>query len=317
MRPSPAESRVPFQSERELLAAPSEDRAPSALTAMSHAAADEELPLPPGGTSYESDPKKDADFRDAWEKYQPRVSAALLAALEAGDTALLSTFRTVIGGWEKRQRDRRTSIVNTMAVLYDAPSDARVYEFMLRVGRAAINAEDFELAQQLEAVLTRALAAVLRFERLAVANRRRDPIGARHYARKARGSCIKLGIDRLPTVDAILAERRTGIKPPPAGTTASVPPAWKRIAVKSDAIATLNGREYRLRREDCARLLRTLIAAEGEPVLAKNLSANAAVKRPDKAWRALDEDLRALVEAPGRGARGYRLRNPPDEGGTT
>lgn len=300
-----------------LLSAPSGDRAPRAVKAMPRAAGEEGLPLPPAGISTESDPQKGADFRAAWAKYQPLVSAALRAALKEGEPALLSTFRAVIRGWEERNRDRRAAIVNTMAVLYCAPSDAPTYEFMFRVGRAAINDEDFDLAQEIEAVLDSARATVLRWERLAVANRQRDPIGARVHAKKAQASCLNLGIERLPTVDAILAKHPTEIKPPPLDTTASIPPAWKRIAVKSDAIATLDGREYKLRREDCARLLRALIAAEGEPVLTKNLSADAAVKRPDKARRALPEDLRALVEAPGRGASGYRLRNPPDEGRTT
>ena len=65
VRPSRAESAVPFRSDPELLAASSEDRAPSALKAMSRAAGEGELPLPSGGTSNESDPKRAADFRDA------------------------------------------------------------------------------------------------------------------------------------------------------------------------------------------------------------------------------------------------------------
>ena len=84
-------------------------------------------------------------------------------------------------------------------------------------------------------------------------------------------------------------------------------PAWERLVVMDDdERALLDGVEYRLPRVAGAKMLRLLVAERGGLVAAKVIECVTGA-RAARELRRLPEPIAALVEAPGRDRRGYRL----------
>jgi len=86
--------------------------------------------------------------------------------------------------------------------------------------------------------------------------------------------------------------------------------SWERLVMREDrgfAVAEFDGKSHRLRGTQDGEFLRRLIDAEGIPVTAYVLEAQLG-KRPDRILRSLPPEIRELIDAPGRGQTGYRLR---------
>ncbi len=87
-------------------------------------------------------------------------------------------------------------------------------------------------------------------------------------------------------------------------------PAWERLEVikqrSGNDLAKLNGREHRLPSK-AAEFLVALKEAKGQMVLADTLTRTCG-KRADHIFKSLPDDLKAIIDAPGRTGQGYRMK---------
>ncbi len=86
--------------------------------------------------------------------------------------------------------------------------------------------------------------------------------------------------------------------------------AWQRLklteGVSGDHIASLDGIEYRIGLGPAFKLLAKLQEVKGSTIKGETLQGLIS-ERPDKAIKRLPEQLREIIDPPGRARRGYRM----------
>lgn len=88
-------------------------------------------------------------------------------------------------------------------------------------------------------------------------------------------------------------------------------PVWDRLRIvqnaQGDGVVWLDGKDYRVPSDAALKLLKALQDRKGDAVLGRILG-DTIDDRPDHVWDKLPKPLQRIIEKPGRGRKGYRLK---------
>lgn len=247
------------------------------------------------------------------ESVESRVAAGLITHLQKArqdvDDAL-ATWRSTLD--EAHAARERSKAARTAALAAQLQDDEDAEQLTRRAAEEDAAADRCEhLARQAR----RALAAVVEDAEILALRARTTMAGARtacteRVHRRADGltqhtAGVRMDARLGPSPEE--ASVRAGVTRKSERTDPPTKPAWERLVVMDDdERALLDGVEYRLPRVAGAKMLRLLVAERGGLVAAHSIERITGA-RPRRELRRLPEPIAALVEAPGRERRGYRL----------